>query len=317
MKTKSILYGAMLLTSVLFCSCNSEEDFMPYSTDGATTELGKKIINDSGFIGHYFSDKSYSLANGVNVLELDGLSSTGLATKILLFEVNLNEANINIKVSTANNYTSTSYSGQPISGQAMLHDTPEAKVLGAVNGDFFDTKTYTPRGILYKNGNCIKSSNSLNDNVCTFFAITKDKKAVIGSYTDYSENKNNIKENIFEAIGGRVRLIKDGEILSQSNETLEPRTCIGVTEDNIVYIMEVDGRNFWHSNGMSYNQMASVMKSLEVKEAINLDGGGSSTFVVRNDENTENPFEVRNWPYDNGGVERAVTNGLLIVETNN
>ena len=53
------------------------------------------------------------------------------------------------------------------------------------------------------------------------------------------------------------------------------------------------------------------------KDASNLDGGGSSTFIIRSKAGfEENRFAIRNWPYDNGGVERAVANGLLVVTDN-
>ena len=82
-------------------------------------------------------------------------------------------------------------------------------------------------------------------------------------------------------------------------------------------MLVVDGRNFWHSNGMRYAEMGAVMKALGARDAINLDGGGSSTFIVRTTPGfEEGRFGIRNWPYDNGGVEREVANGLLVVTDN-
>ena len=54
------------------------------------------------------------------------------------------------------------------------------------------------------------------------------------------------------------------------------------------------------------------MKALGAKNAINLDGGGSSTFIIRKIAGFEDGrFAIRNWPYDNGGVEREVANGII------
>ena len=59
----------------------------------------------------------------------------------------------------------------------------------------------------------------MTDNVCTFFAITKNKRAIIGSYDEY----DSYKENIQEAVGGRVRLMTNGNVLPQTVTALEPR----------------------------------------------------------------------------------------------
>ena len=82
-----------------------------------------------------------------------------------------------------------------------------------------------------------------------------------------------------------------------------------------MYKRQVDGRNFYYSNGMSFVELGQFMKAVGSYDAINLDGGGSSTFFVRSAPgfSADDRFEIRNWPTDGGGVERAVCNGLLIV----
>lgn len=215
------------------------------------------------------------------------------------------------ELQTALAFLGTSSSYYYVSRDAALaYDKSGSRVLAAVNGDFF-AKDGTPQGIYYRNGTCLKGT--MTDNVCTFFAITKNKKAIIGSYDEY----DSYKENIQEAVGGRVRLMTNGNVLPQTVTALEPRTAIGVTDDNVVYILVADGRNFWYSNGMRYAEMGAVMKALGAKNAINLDGGGSSTFIIRKIAGFEDGrFAIRNWPYDNGGVEREVANGLLVVTDN-
>ena len=68
---------------------------------------------------------------------------------------------------------------------------------------------------------------------------------------------------------------------------------------------------------MSFHDMSQLMQAVGCWSAINLDGGGSSTFFVRESEGFDDPdrFRVLNWPTDNGGQERAVYCGLVIVET--
>ena len=309
---KKLIYDSalLLLGCLLWTACNNDEDLTVFSTEGAKTELGQKIIAGSdGYVGQYFSDSTYTLAPGVQALEMKILSATGLAVKMFVLEVDLKEAHLTMKASSPNEEGKLK-TEQQMTLQALAYDKPGSRVLAAVNGDFF-AKDGTPQGIYYRNGTCLKGT--MTDNVCTFFAITKNKKAIIGSYDEY----DSYKEDIQEAVGGRVRLMTNGNVLPQTVTALEPRTAIGVTDDNVVYILVADGRNFWYSNGMRYAEMGAVMKALGAKNAINLDGGGSSTFIIRKIAGFEDGrFAIRNWPYDNGGVEREVANGLLVVTDN-
>ena len=309
---KKLIYDSVLLLwgCLLWTACNNDEDLTVFSTEGAKTELGQKIIAGSdGYVGQYFSDSTYTLAPGVQALEMKILSSTGLAVKMFVLEVDLKEAHLTMMASSPNEEGKLK-TKQQMTLQALAYDKSGSRVLAAVNGDFF-AKDGTPQGIYYRNGTCLKGT--MTDNVCTFFAITKNKRAIIGSYDEY----DSYKENIQEAVGGRVRLMTNGNVLPQTVTALEPRTAIGVTDDNVVYILVADGRNFWYSNGMRYAEMGAVMKALGAKNAINLDGGGSSTFIIRKIAGFEDGrFAIRNWPYDNGGVEREVANGLLVVTDN-
>lgn len=309
---KKLIYDSalLLLGCLLWTACNNDEDLTVFSTEGAKTELGQKIIAGSdGYVGQYFSDSTYTLAPGVQALEMKILSATGLAVKMFVLEVDLKEAHLTMKASSPNEEGKLK-TKQQMTLQALAYDKPGSRVLAAVNGDFF-AKDGTPQGIYYRNGTCLKGT--MTDNVCTFFAITKNKKAIIGSYDEY----DSYKEDIQEAVGGRVRLMTNGNVLPQTVTALEPRTAIGVTDDNVVYILVADGRNFWYSNGMRYAEMGAVMKALGAKNAINLDGGGSSTFIIRKIAGFEDGrFAIRNWPYDNGGVEREAANGLLVVIDN-
>lgn len=309
---KKLIYDSalLLLGCLLWTGCNNDEDLTVYSTEGAKTELGQKIIAGSdGYVGQYFSDTTYMLAPGVKALEMEILSATGMAVKMFVLEVDLKDTHLTMKASSPKDEGKLK-TKQQMTLQALAHDKQGSRVLAAVNGDFFATDG-TPQGIYYRNGVCLK--NTMTDNVCTFFAVTKGKKAVIGSYDEYDTYKDEIQE----AVGGRVRLMTNGNVLPQTSTALEPRTAIGVTDNNVVYILVADGRNFWYSNGMRYDEMGAVMKALGAKDAINLDGGGSSTFIIRSKAGfEENRFAIRNWPYDNGGVERAVANGLLVVTDN-
>jgi hypothetical protein len=108
---------------------------------------------------------------------------------------------------------------------------------------------------------------------------------------------------ITELVGGDRAILKDGVVLDNNWPELHPRTAIGFSADKSKIIMVVvDGRSNY-SKGVSTKQLADIIKQSGAADALNLDGGGSSVMVVRN--------EIKNTPSD--GVERAVGNALLVI----
>ena len=86
--------------------------------------------------------------------------------------------------------------------------------------------------------------------------------------------------------------------------TRNPRSGIGVTADNRVLLVVVDGRRSPVAIGVSYSQMAELMMALGAVNATVLDGGGSSTLWGRT-------TGVLNQPSD--GSERNVAMALCLV----
>jgi exopolysaccharide biosynthesis protein len=90
----------------------------------------------------------------------------------------------------------------------------------------------------------------------------------------------------FESIGGTPLLIHDGKPAYDNASTAfvqaqHPRTIVGWTKDGQTLLVTVDGRQLGHSAGMTIPEAARMMLKLGAVDAINLDGGGSTTFVVR------------------------------------
>lgn len=121
--------------------------------------------------------------------------------------------------------------------------------------------------------------------------------------------------NIKAALGGGAILVQDGTIPSKFSHVIhgvQPRTSIGFTKDRKTLIMvAVDGRQTI-SRGLTMYEMAKLMKNLGAYNALNLDGGGSTTMVVR-------PLAEKNTKVINnlsGGTQRLVANGLGIFSKN-
>ncbi len=108
------------------------------------------------------------------------------------------------------------------------------------------------------------------------------------------------------AVGGNEVLLRDGVVQPVDAVAMHPRTAVGFSADGRkMWLATVDGRQA-DSRGMTELELARHLKSLGADDAVNLDGGGSSTLLARNEG--EAAPSVRNAPSDGG--ERLVPNGI-------
>lgn len=111
----------------------------------------------------------------------------------------------------------------------------------------------------------------------------------------------------WDSVGGKPVILRKGRIVVRRSRSSfvrsrHPRTLVGRTRDGAVLLVTVDGRAR-NRSGMSLYEAARLMRGLGAIEAINLDGGGSTTFVKRG--------RVQNRPSD--GRERRVAVALGVV----
>jgi len=122
--------------------------------------------------------------------------------------------------------------------------------------------------------------------------------------------------NLLHVLGGGPRLVKGGqEFVTAEMEQFNtppfqndpakgraPRTAVGVTREGKLLLVVIDGRQPGFSIGATLWETARLLLDLGAVDALNLDGGGSSTMVVQN--------KVVNAPSD--GRERPVGNALVV-----
>jgi len=174
----------------------------------------------------------------------------------------------------------------------------------SINADFFDMGgTNVMRGLCIKDGVLLHGASDR-----PWFGITKDGDAVMGTSDDY----NTYKDNLICAVGGSHILLKndnpaDLSVGTEFADTTHPRTAVGVTPSGDIVLMIVDGRQASISNGATLADLAFLLGTFGCSDAINLDGGGSSTLIVRNGSD----YVTKNSP--SAGALRAVANGLMVV----
>ena len=114
-------------------------------------------------------------------------------------------------------------------------------------------------------------------------------------------------EGIVSAIGGSPKLLENGKLAYPVDnrdgftQDRHPRTVVGITPSGEMLLVTADGRGA--SAGLILMETARLLAGLGAVEAMNLDGGGSTTFVTGG--------SVRNVP--SGGSERAVVSALAVM----
>lgn len=113
-------------------------------------------------------------------------------------------------------------------------------------------------------------------------------------------------------------LLRKGKLVEQRDDRTfvtrrHNRTALGIRRDGTTVLLVVDGRFKNKAEGLTLFELGRVMQWLGCKDAINLDGGGSSTMYVKG-----KPFDgVVNYPSDNNRHDhegqRPVSNAILIL----
>ena len=265
-----------------------------------------------------FSSEHSVLAPGITQTIKQATSADGKQMLYYIATADVTRDDVNIYANYKNNDPSK-WGMQTVLAQANAaqekYGNPDSEyyienynVIASINGAGFNMTTGEPGGLLVMNG---KEYQPINNN--GFFGMLKDGTPVIGTTEEY----NTIyKDQVQEGIAGfGDTLIKDGEIVVKQTtnyySSRASRTAIGITRTGKVVFMVLDGRQEPISCGGSMIEIAQIMLDAGCVQAVNLDGGGSSTFVSKGEGEEE--LSVVNKPSD--GVQRSVSTSLIMVST--
>lgn len=186
----------------------------------------------------------------------------------------------------------------------------EKNVVGAINAGGYDMSNGRPVGAFIMEGVMI------NRPAETTFWIDKDGAAHITGAAECIAAYN--EGNVMQAVASFGDIFEDGHARAGlDNYTRASRTAIGIKADGTVVMFMVDGRQAPYSVGMTMAELAAAMESLGCVQAVNLDGGGSSTFATQREGEPENDdaagLTLRCRPSD--GYERKVSNTIMVLST--
>lgn len=171
----------------------------------------------------------------------------------------------------------------------VIESGKQKNCLVAVNAGFFNTHNGSCLGNVISDGRLVLDSEGVQN---AHFGITKDSHLFSG----YLSEIDLVAEQFYQLVGGVIWIIRDGkEYISESiniecqdtEETgtlqrfatvMSSRTAVGHDKDGRVLIMQADGKT--DENGLTLYEFAQVLLDYGFVNAINLDGGGSSTYVI-------------------------------------
>ena len=179
----------------------------------------------------------------------------------------------------------------------------------AINGAGYSFATGEPAGLVVMQGVEYYPVGAPG-----FFAILSDGSAVIGDQAKYEElKKAGLVKEAIQAFGSV--LVKDGKVCvtKSANYTASraSRTAIGITAEGKVVMMVLDGRQLPRSAGGALEEIAQIMLEAGCVEAVNLDGGGSTTYLSKPAGSDD--IQLVNVPSD--GYPRSVSTSLVAVST--
>ncbi|MFA7692214.1 MAG: phosphodiester glycosidase family protein [Candidatus Hydrogenedentales bacterium] len=235
---------------------------------------------------------------------------------IHLIEINLEAAQLRFMTTPAN--------GPEAPGETWCETTYEfvrkMKAQIGINANYFynDREKYAELlGLAASNGDIV----SRWDEGGSKYALNISKENEV-TFLERPENAVGTTQTIpevdlYNTVSGKVMLLKDGKILVEEGGSRHPRTAIGKSRDNKLFLFVVDGRQPRYSAGMNCFEVARFFIERGVSDALALDGGGSSTLVIANPDakvmNVPMPIEMPSGVVlTRPGLERKNGNNLVL-----
>lgn len=287
---KNFLYSLMLL--FLVCSCTKKEEGtqLPYDYSQVAKVDLKELLDKAewktkevspGLLWKYYQfPQIFDSRQFINILEVD--LKKGYNIEIPYVKTGF------LKTSEA-----------AVSKNALV----------AFNGSYFNTTTGGSTVFFKYDGqvvnNTVAGFNTYRENGAVVLDNTGAPRIVGKPSTGWTA----LTEPV--ALAGGPLLMLDGKELTQLevafNTARHPRTAVGITAENKMIVVVIDGRSS-QSQGMTIPQLSQLMAALGCTQALNLDGGGSSTVWVKGEG-------IVNFPSDNGKFDHEGERGVATVFT--
>ena len=291
------------------------------STDAITSTVSNNLSKGSNIDGTSYrvtSVKNYSIAPDISESVIITNNDAGNSQTVAnVMQVNPNEGRAKIVAGYGNrNPKELGWTLKTTTEQAHVYERETGlNVVGGVNASWFNINTGEPSGYLVMNG-VVHHDNSSRAFLAAFddgsVNVFREGTTLAQAEASQSEKQGKAVQ-IVEAVDALVAMVWDGKVVvSQSgNGGYYPRTSVGVKADGTVVLFQADGTMAPRSVGYTAEEEARMMVALGCVAAIQLDEGGSSTYLSQREG--ESDLTMRNTPA--GGSERVVSGTILVVST--
>lgn len=190
--------------------------------------------------------------------------------------------------------------------------------LAAINGNFFDTKNGGSVDFLKVEGEVVSEDRLENGQRAhhqrAAIAI-HDRSIAILQWDGSADWEQHLPQKTVMSTGPLLLVAGKEETLDTAafNRLRHPRSAVAITGKGRILLITVDGRNE-RAAGMSLFELSHFLRWMEASDAINLDGGGSTTLWIEGqpaDGVVNYPSDKKTW--DHTG-ERKVANALLVLK---
>jgi len=265
-----------------------------FSQKPSTGLPGKQLLFDS----------TWQLTPRIQEREIRYLDSGDKKVVVQVIKARLKKNKLILEAATPDN--KDQFGRQVVPEEMKAENLAGSEVLAGVNADFFNMENGTPLGPVVKDHKIIKGAG---DKMVAFVGVLKSGRIIMGDASLFRRKAQKLRE----ALGARPILLRAGKLLAQDSSSLSkvhhPRTAFGVSGKQAIYLVTVDGRQPAYSNGISLTDLGKLMRFLGADNAANLDGGGSTTMIVKKPGKQQ--YKVRNRP--SGKTLRPVANSWIIV----
>src|SRR3954466_8473720 len=178
----------------------------------------------------------------------------------------------------------------------------------AINGDYYgfrDTGIVIRNGVVYRDEGAREGLAFYTDGTVKVYdetTTTADQLVADGVWNTLSFGPAIVEDS--QVVDGIEDVEVDTNIGNHSIQGEQPRTAVGVIDENHLVFVVVDGRSPGYSEGVTLTELAQIFQDLGATTAYNIDGGGSSTMYFDGD--------VVNDPLGKG--EERGTSDILYIE---